>query len=31
MIKPQIDEALEDGKLTLDEVIDLADDVMLFC
>ena len=30
MIKPQIDEALEDGKLTMDEVMDLADDVVDF-
>lgn len=30
IIKPQIDEALEDGKLTMDEVMDLADDVVEF-
>ena len=30
LIKPQIDEALADGKLTLDEVKDLADDVVDF-
>lgn len=30
LIKPQIDEALEDGKLTIDEVMDLADDVVDF-
>ena len=30
MIKPQIDEALADGKLSLDEVKDLADDVIDF-
>lgn len=30
LIKPQIDAALEDGKLSLDEVKDLADDVVDF-
>ena len=30
LIKPQIDEALADGELSLDEVMDLADDVVEF-